>query len=291
MISSHLFFNTILMKNILALISAASLSLGSVGADEKKPVKISSTAIVSGGQVGIKSTLSITADQVSAHLAHGDDPRVEAQDFTSGSILWTNEQLTLGARWLLLDQEKFWEIYGKLTGDLDIFKGADAWIRVGVTAPAGINLSSGANIKLTDHDSLFLLGSHQEAFSDGTQGTLWKAQLTHDFGNGISLYGGLDHWDGDDASFPKANLLMNEGPGFNLFRIHGQSFTGNIGARYTHDDTTAHLKASYNEAEYWNFTGEISRKLSDHMTLSGWLLIDTRDGVDTTGYVGVKWSF
>lgn len=169
--------------------------------------------------------------------------------------------------------------------------GVDAWIRVGVTAPSGVNLSSGANIKFNENDSLFLLGSHQEAFSNGPQGTLWKAQLTHNFGNGISLYASLDHWDGDDASFPGSNLLDKNRPGFERFSLHGQGFTGNLGAKYTGEKTTAHLKASYNEKGYWNFTGELSKELSEKTTLSGGILIDTRDTSNTTGYVGIKYKF
>jgi hypothetical protein len=224
-------------------------------------------------------------------LTHGDDSRIGAEYFTSWDIHWAKDAVTLGARGLVLDNEQFGEIYGKLTDKVDLFDWVDAWIRVGVTAPTGVNLSSGANISLDDKNTLFLLGSHQEALSNGPHGTLWKAELTHDFGHGLKMYGGLDHWHGDDATYRGSNLLMLWGPGFERFSLHGQGFTGNAWIKYAHGETTAHAKASYNEANYWNFTGELSQKLGENMTLSGGILLDTRDTENTTGYVGVKWKF
>jgi hypothetical protein len=281
------------MKNILAAIGAISIGISSVNAEEKpkNAVGLSSTAITSNDNIGIKSSLEFTADKVHFYLTHGDDPRFGIEDFTSGGISWTDKNLSLGARGLLLNNEEFGEIYGKLTGKIDYMDGIDAWVRVGITTPTGINLGSGANIALDNKNKLLLLGSHQEGLSDGPQGTLLKAQLTHDFGNGISLYSSLDHWDGDDSSYIGSNTLDKNGPGFATYALHGQGFTGNLGAKYAGDNTTAHLKASYNEEGYWNFTGELSKKLSEKITLSGGILIDTRDTTNKTGYVGVKYKF
>ncbi len=259
-------------------------------AEEKPKIegKISSIALSSDDNIGIKSSLELTADKVYFYLTHGDDPRFGAEGFTSGGISWTDKNLSLGARGLLLNNEEFWEIYGKLAGKIDILEGIDAWMRVGITTPTGFNFGSGLNIAMDESNKLLILGSHQEWLSDGPQGTLIKAQITHDFGNGISFYSSLDHWNGDDSSYFGSNTLDKNGPGFATYALHGQGFTGNLWLKYSHDNTTGHLKASYNEEGYWNFTGEISKELFEKVTMSGGILIDTRDTRNVTGYVGIK---
>lgn len=89
------------MKKIISALGAISLGLSSVKADEvkhKTDVEVSSIAISSDKKIGIKSSIDVTADKVNFYLTHGDDPRIGAEDFTSGGISWTDENLTLGAR-------------------------------------------------------------------------------------------------------------------------------------------------------------------------------------------------
>lgn len=288
------------MKQLQALIASAGIMTAGLQADDAKnnmPIwDISIASIMAWEDIWQKSSLGLTTDTIAGkihfYLTHGDDPRVWAEDFTSGGISLAIDNITLWARGLLLDNESFGEIYGKYMVQFpECMEGVDAWIRIGLTNPKGVSMSGGANVQLTDDDSLFLLGSHQEGMSDGPQGSLWKAELTHNFGNGISVYGGIDYVDGDDASFPRANQLDKNGAWFHLFRLHGQWFTGNIGTKYSHNDTNTHLGASYNEEGYWNFTGEISQKLLENLTLSGGVLVDSREGRDPTGYIGLKLSF
>ncbi len=279
------------VKYLTSLLAVTSMGLSPIYAEEKTALELSTLTTTSWEKAGVKSSLDFTANKVNFYLTHGDDPRVWYENFTSGGVSLTNENISLAARWFLVDDKKFGEMYTKLTGKLDCLQGAETWLRVGITAPVWVNLSSGTHINLTEKDLFFFLYSHQEAFSDGPQGTLLKAQLSHDFGNGISIYSSLDYLDGDDSSFPWSNLIMKNSPAFERYGLHGQGTTWNIGAKYTGKNTTVHLKASYNQGEYWMFTSELSQELSGNITLSGGILIDTRDAANTTGYVGVKWKF
>lgn len=54
---------------------------------------------------------------------------------------------------------------------------------------------------------------------------------------------------------------------------------------------TTHLKASYNEHDYWNFVGEVSKEIGENTTISAGVLVDTREEVNTTGFIGIKKVF
>jgi hypothetical protein len=64
---------------------------------------------------------------------------------------------------LTLDNEQFGEIYGQYTGHFpEMMHGADAWLRIGLTQPSGINLSAGTHIHMTEETDFHASVLHQQ---------------------------------------------------------------------------------------------------------------------------------
>lgn len=279
----------------------AALALGTLTAQADEPIQttVQSTTIVSGEDISEKVSLEIkqiteTGD-ITGYISHGKDIRISPEEFTSGGINISSGNLSYGFRGLVLDGDVHGEAYAKIKKKFRLKKTTDidTWARIGLTMPEWVSISAGASIPVSEKTTISGLVSHKEDTSgEGPEWTLVKAEISHKITPEVTIYAGVDHWTGDDASFKGSNLLMKWGPAFELFSLHGQGLTGNLGIKHTGKKwMTTHLKASYNEHDYWNFVGEVSKKIGENTTISAGVLVDTREEVDTTGFVGIKKVF
>lgn len=283
---------------IRSMFAALALSTLVAHADEPMKTTLQSTTIVSGDDISEKVSLEIkqiteTGD-ITGYITHGKDIRINPEEFTSGGINISSGNLSYGFRGLLLGDDAHGEAYGKIKHRFRLKNtDVDTWARLGLTMPEWVSISAGVSIPVGEDTTLSGLVSHKEDTSGKwPEGTLVKAEISHKITPEVTVYAGVDHWTGDDSSYTASNTLDQNGPGFTRFALHGQGLTGNVGIKHTGKKwMTTHLKASYNEHDYWNFVGEVSKEIGKNTTISAGVLVDTREEVDTTGFIGIKKVF
>lgn len=215
-------------------------------------------------------------------------------------ILWgislQHKWLDVGVRGLMLDNEQFWEIYGQYTGRFpEMMHGADAWLRIGITQPSGINLSAGTHIHATAKTDIHASVIHEQSEdTDRPSWTLIHTKLSHDISDSITCFTGLEYHHGEDyGSFPYANIIDTHSPGFVPFAVPGEWLNALLWLQFhITPDTEVHMEALYNVPEkYCEIMTQITSKIHDNVSLSGGVLFDTRPGHDPMGYLGVKLKF
>lgn len=100
-------------------------------------------------------------------------------------------------------------------------KGADVWLRIGITQPSGTNLSTGAHIHATDKNDFHISVLHEQSEDvHRPSGTLIHTNFSHDISPTITCFAGIEYHRGEDyGSFPYANIIDTHSPGFVPFAV------------------------------------------------------------------------
>ncbi len=288
----------------LSILSAAALMAGNTTAQDADIVakqdnvagNIQSILTTSGEHAGLKWSLlletPLAEGTLSPYLTYWTDTRIASweEDFLAGGVKWQGKNLSLHGRGLILDNEQFGELFAGYKDTIDQW-GMDYWMETGLTFPEGWTLRGGIDKKLPENFSLSVKGFLKEDQKGGsTAGDFIKLELSQKIGD-FSWYIGTDIIDGNDNPYPAAYMTDVYWPASLIPKVHGEGITVNTGIKHTTENGSTHIKASYNEGDYWNFTGEIQRNIGNNWSILGGILVDTRNAENPTGYFGIKKVF